>query len=332
LETTLDVLELLLAPGGRLVFNIPSVYLGEPDAPGGGRDPYLLELLERLPRATAEVGVFQAVPPAAIVDRLLRARGLTPARWQMRARLSQREYCDWLKIPVLSNQLFPNMDAAERAVRLDEAFAKCDADSWRWESWTGWIARKDPGVLLVRGVIDAVLVNEVRDLALSICRAEGWLDSEDTVAVSGLPPLDPAILRVQGQLQSSPAFARLRRAPQLLDVLAGVLDGGVDDRQGDVWRIIFPDRPEFTTGPHTDASFMSAERQREKIWTAWIPLTDCPVELGPLAVRDCVGEWIPQPMQAGDALLLDSHTMHRGLDNRCVGRLRLSVDLRYRRV
>src|SRR4030095_13326440 len=35
----------VLAPGGALCFNIPGLNLFEPDEPGGGSDPFLLQLL-----------------------------------------------------------------------------------------------------------------------------------------------------------------------------------------------------------------------------------------------------------------------------------------------
>jgi hypothetical protein len=41
---TLRTLAGLLVPRGVLSFNIPALYLREPDDPGGGSDPYLLSL------------------------------------------------------------------------------------------------------------------------------------------------------------------------------------------------------------------------------------------------------------------------------------------------
>ena len=53
-----------LQAGGALVFNVPSLYLGEADPPGGGRDPYLLELAERLSAGRqSHEGAAERVPP-----------------------------------------------------------------------------------------------------------------------------------------------------------------------------------------------------------------------------------------------------------------------------
>jgi hypothetical protein len=87
----------------------------------------------------------------------------------------------------------------------------------------------------------------------------------------------------------------------------------------------------------------------------WIPLCDCPIELGGLAsvarvaqgwfatcaARQWSGRvkgvdtsrwgdtWHAQDMQAGDALMFHSYTVHRALVNVSERRLRISVDYRY---
>jgi SAM-dependent methyltransferase len=145
LERTFTRLAGLLAPRGALCFNIPSLYLGEPDQPGGGRDPLLLELPALL--CPARNAAPDGVPPpdgTGVETRLVRA-GLRPRRWTFRLRLSQVTYRDWLKIPVLTDWMLSGLDPDERARRIDEAFLQVDPDSWRWERWSGWTAWKLPG-------------------------------------------------------------------------------------------------------------------------------------------------------------------------------------------
>ena len=143
LPGTLRRLAALLAPGGCLAFNIPSLYLGHPETPGGGQDPLLLQLPAVL--ADGRTGATPPAPPvrlpgAADIDAMLVAAGLRPERWSACRRFTQAEYRDWLKIPVLTNYLLPGCDADERARRIDAAYAKVDAESWKWESWSGWTA------------------------------------------------------------------------------------------------------------------------------------------------------------------------------------------------
>jgi ectoine hydroxylase-related dioxygenase (phytanoyl-CoA dioxygenase family) len=85
--------------------------------------------------------------------------------------------------------------------------------------------------------------------------------------------------------------------------------------------------------------------------TAWIPLSDCPRELGPLALlagshhgglREHSGHgivdggvrvpegavWTSTDYRCGDVVLFQPHTLHCSLPNRSGDRLRLSADFR----
>jgi SAM-dependent methyltransferase len=165
LEECIRALSALLAPGGALCFNVPAMYLCEPDEPGGGRDPLLLELPALLgagtPDESAGLSHGQAEPESSPVPRrcrdgsesqavmtrrawaaLLRGAHLRSQSWNFRYRLTQPAYADWLKIPVLTERLFPGVDPVERARRIDSALAAADRDSWKWERWRGWTAWK----------------------------------------------------------------------------------------------------------------------------------------------------------------------------------------------
>jgi len=141
LGTTLARLAVLLAPGGALCFNVPSLYLGQPDEPGGGRDPHLLELPALLGEGrVAEAPAGERLPDADGLDAMLAEAGLRPRRSAARFRLTQAAYRDWLKIPLMTNFLLPDLDPDARARRIDAAYARADAESWRWEAWTIWTA------------------------------------------------------------------------------------------------------------------------------------------------------------------------------------------------
>ena len=138
----------LLNPGGAICFNIPSLYLGIPDEPGGGPDPLLLELPTLLapPEPPAESS-WTSPPVTEEIDRLLSDSGLTPERTSHRIRIMQACLRDWLKIPVMTDRPFAGMNPNERARRIDDAFQRVDADSWKWEGWVIWAAWKpDRGI------------------------------------------------------------------------------------------------------------------------------------------------------------------------------------------
>lgn len=141
LDEVFDRLRGLLDPEGALCFNIPSLYLGEPDEPGGGRDPLLLELPALLSEHQQETrSAAEQLPDAKGLESLLAASGFRCECWTFRVRLTQEAYREWLKIPVMTNRLMADLNPDERARRLDEAFLSTDPTSWRWERWRGWTA------------------------------------------------------------------------------------------------------------------------------------------------------------------------------------------------
>jgi SAM-dependent methyltransferase len=144
-DATLRRLARLLAPGGALIFNIPAQYLLEPDPPGGGRDPLLLELPTLVERSVTTPNVAPADADALPrsrdeVERLLTAAGLRAERWSFELRFTQSAYRDWLKIPPVSEGMFAGLPVAERERRVDDAYRRADRRSWRWERWIGWTA------------------------------------------------------------------------------------------------------------------------------------------------------------------------------------------------
>lgn len=139
----------LLRPGGALVFDLPALYLGEPDEPGGGDDPLLLDLMTRLlsergPRRQSS----ESPNPSAWrhrsedVDAALCRAGLRYRTWAFRYRLTQAAYARWLSIPVTTEGLFAGVDAAERDRRIERALSAVDGRSFKWERWRGWTAWK----------------------------------------------------------------------------------------------------------------------------------------------------------------------------------------------
>jgi ectoine hydroxylase-related dioxygenase (phytanoyl-CoA dioxygenase family) len=120
-----------------------------------------------------------------------------------------------------------------------------------------------------------------------------------------------------------------------------------------ILRIIFPSDLDQTTPAHQDYVHIQGTPE---VWTAWLPLGDCPRKLGGLSVlsgshksgifpvtkasgtgglrseTEAFGEdWVSSPFNLGDMLLFHSHTVHQGLPNLSGDRLRLSADFRYQK-
>lgn len=129
-----------LEVNGAVVFNIPALYLMEPDSPGGGEDPWLTALPGLLMgERAASMGRSEPMC-AADVDAALRAAGLRAQRWRFRVKMTQRAYGAWLKIPLLTVGMMAGVAVEERARRIDAALEKVDPASWKWERWIGWTA------------------------------------------------------------------------------------------------------------------------------------------------------------------------------------------------
>jgi len=136
----------LLAPGGALVFDVPALYVGEPEGPGGGADPMLLGMPAWLGRGrTSKATAGEPIPRAEAMTRLLDALDLRVEIWSFEVRLTQAMYRDWLKIPVILEPLLGDVEPEARDGLIDEAFAASDASSWRDERWIGWTAWRRGG-------------------------------------------------------------------------------------------------------------------------------------------------------------------------------------------
>jgi hypothetical protein len=242
------------------------------------------------------------------------------------------------------------MDGLEVGPLVDASPARGDREALRR------LARRD-GCLYLPGLLDASAVAELRARVLEACERFGWLAPGSApgqgLARDGLRGFrhdEPENLALQAEVLAAPALDRIRCDPAVFEVLEAVLGGEVAPGQGDVCRVAFPNAPERTTAPHQDGAYLGAERE---CWTVWTPLGDCPLALGPLAVLPgshrgglldhAAGErahlgvhapptsgWAAGDLACGDALMFHQLTLHRALPNRSAGRLRLSVDCRYR--
>lgn len=221
-------------------------------------------------------------------------------------------------------------------------------------------AKRD-GYLFFRHIVDEDAIFEVRRHFVEIIKKHGWLDT-------GTEPMDaistqPARMEGMGEFwpvlddfQSLESFHSLAHAPKILNVLEKVLGEPVLVHPRNIGRIIFPNNTLYTTPPHQDYVHIQGTPD---VWTAWIPLGDCPKELGGLTVlsgshkygllavqrmlgaggvgvdtdTEAIGEkWVYTEFLIGDLLLFHSHTVHRGVENSSKNRIRLSVDYRYQGV
>lgn len=193
----------------------------------------------------------------------------------------------------------------------------------------------------LRAVIDRALV------------ARGWLVDGRTDPSLRLGRWDDT--RWLGFLQEvlpSHAYRELGAAPEILAALRQIMGSSPRLHVGDVCRLVSPQAPDLTTPPHQDAAYL---QDADDVWTAWLPVGACPLELGPLSLLPgshrqglrphanvdrngpVIGidlpadlAWHSADLEAGDVLLFSALTVHRALPNVTADRLRVSVDYRYR--
>lgn len=218
------------------------------------------------------------------------------------------------------------------------------------------------GYLFFRGIVPADEVLGVRHDVLEILQEAEWLDpSRDLMEGIVRPGLTP---RTEGQPEYTAVYRRILRLPRfhnfpchpnLMDIAHRLIDDEVLVHPRRIGRITFPGSQAWTTPAHQDHFYI---RGTVETYSCWVPLGDCPMALGGLAVSagtqrqgfiehsvsypGAVGgrgvpvdedqaEWHTSDFQIGDALFFHSYTIHKALPNLSPERLRLSTDNRYQR-
>jgi hypothetical protein len=204
---------------------------------------------------------------------------------------------------------------------------------------------------------DSVL--ETRAEALSLCQEAGWIVAEAgplEARWSGFEPVrieDPEWTEFYQRWIAASAFNSLPEHPAIIAAAENLLGDAVLVHPRKIGRVAFPQNEGQQTPLHQDFFHV---RGTAETYTAWVPLGDCPQELGCLTVADeshragfrehgpSTGPggwsveadanvvWRSQDFAAGDVLFFHSLTMHQALPNRTRDELRLSVDNRYQRV
>jgi len=214
----------------------------------------------------------------------------------------------------------------------------------------------EAGYLFFRGLLPRGAVLAVRRELMKIARAHHLL-KPDTDPLLGIAR--EGLVCYEGcdewrkwyvDMQQSRLFHALPHHPRLLDLFGKVFDEPALVHARNICRLVSPGTTQFTTPAHQDHIHIKGTPDT---WTAWIPIGDCPAELGGLAVlpnshrsglletRAAYGPggvgvdvpadkpWKITDYRCGDVVVFHSLTVHQGRDNRSVDRLRLSFDVRY---
>ncbi len=149
-------------------------------------------------------------------------------------------------------------------------------------------------------------------------------------------------------------FHRLPHHPRLLSLYRALFGKEVLVHPRHIARMITAHKSVFPTPPHQDFPLIQGT---SNTWTCWIPVGDCPRDLGGLtvlkgsnhygylpiqpakgaggiAVPLCSYDkaWVEGDFDLGDILTFSSYTIHRALKSQHPELIRLSLDVRYQAV
>jgi len=217
-------------------------------------------------------------------------------------------------------------------------------------------AMEADGYLLIQNVIPRDAIRHLLEQITAILAGAGWLQRgrdplerfANSNAACGDP--DPKFKSVYQQVFNLEAFHALPHHPELRRVMKMLTGEQLLIHPKPIGRLIFPHCERLTVHAHQDYRFMGGDPE---CFTAWIPMHDCPIEVGPLQILERShrfgfqkhedenlhvpeipadaargGDWIGGEVNAGDVLLFHSLTVHAASPN-LSQQLRISLDCRF---
>ena len=219
--------------------------------------------------------------------------------------------------------------------------------------------------LFFRGLVAPEKILKVRRAVLEVCMQAGWLDPNtdvmDAIVRPGMKPTSegkPGYAPVYRKVLQLPLFHEFPNDPNLLAIAGMLLEIPAEEvlvHPRRIGRLTFPNNKGATTPPHQDYYYI---RGSVDTYSCWIPLGECPIELGGLAIMpgshregyrehtakfpgavggvglpvdESTAIWHTTNFGLGDALFFHSHSIHKALPNLTGDRLRVSTDNRYQR-
>jgi hypothetical protein len=212
------------------------------------------------------------------------------------------------------------------------------------------------GYALIRGLIPVSAVTSVLHEITEVLSDAGWLlpghDPLERFAngSSACGDPDPGFKQTYREVFNLESLHALPHHPALKGVMKMLAGEQVLVHPKPIGRLIFPNCENLTVHAHQDYRFMNGDPE---CFTVWIPLHDCPIDVGPLQILEgshrlgiirhedenlhvpeipaeavTGGDWVGGPINAGDVLIFHSLTVHAASPNRS-DRLRISMDCRF---
>ena len=209
------------------------------------------------------------------------------------------------------------------------------------------------GYALLRGVLPAADLSRLLGEITQIFHAEGWtlpgshpLERMANAAAACTDP-DPSFKRVKEKVFNLESFHALAHHTALREVMVMLAGPQLLIHPKPIGRFIFPNCERLVTPAHQDHKAIAGDSES---FTAWIPLHDCPAELGPLQILEAShhfglqstdpktghipkaaahgGDWVGGAINEGDVLIFHSLAVHAASLNTSQ-QFRISMDCRF---
>ncbi len=226
---------------------------------------------------------------------------------------------------------------------------------------------KQDGYLFFRRLLPVPDVLALRAEVLEVIDRQGWRtlgqdplgDRVEKTVIDQTPSdqmrLDIGVsIAAYNQIQCLERLHRLPHHPALLALFTTLFSGTPFVHPRHIARMVTPHRNMVATPIHQDFPLIQGS---QNTWTCWLPLGDCPKELGglsvlrgshkngylPVQIADGAGgieaqlckdeiDWLETEYLCGDVLIFPCFTVHRGTKSVFTDRIRLSLDVRYQPV
>lgn len=214
------------------------------------------------------------------------------------------------------------------------------------------------GYLFLRDIVSVEHLQVLRDQITGILAELGWIEGgEERMKARAIcrPRREgqPKFFHAHDRIIKLEALHSLAHESNLATVMRQALGDSAFPHPLSIVRLVFPDSPELATPPHQD---FPNNQGTPNLTAAWIPLGDCSIDDGSLAIlegshkygvlplkfhlgagnrRAVLSEeiqtcrWVGADFKAGDIVLFPSLTVHKAMENYNTETMRLSVDFRY---
>lgn len=209
------------------------------------------------------------------------------------------------------------------------------------------------GYLFIRGLLPTDDLNRLLGEITQVVYGAGWLlpDQNPLERMADLNAAcgdsDPSFKRVYEKVFSLETFHAFAHHPALQQVMNLLVGPQLLIHPKPIVRLMFPNCERFVVHAHQDHQAIGGDPES---FTAWMPLHDCPAELGPLQILESShrfglqsadpttgyisketasgGNWVGGQINAGDVVIFHSLTVHAGSAN-VSNQLRISMDCRF---